>query len=79
MVRLAETRTPPMTLESAAVAHLRIMVWRKVCGHRGEPDPAEQARWGMGQRRQCLSWRRRLVCSQCASRNVDMVVTGTRR
>jgi hypothetical protein len=33
----------------------------------------------MGQRRQCLKWRRRLVCSQCGNRNVDMVVTGTRR
>jgi hypothetical protein len=24
-------------------------------------------------------WRRRLVCSQCGSHNVDMVVTGERR
>jgi hypothetical protein len=29
---------------------------------------------GMGQRPQCLKWRRRLVCSQCGGRNVDMVV-----
>jgi hypothetical protein len=25
------------------------------------------------------AWRERLVCGQCGSRNVDMVVTGTRR
>jgi hypothetical protein len=24
-------------------------------------------------------WRERLVCSQCGSRNVDMVVTGSER
>jgi len=26
-----------------------------------------------------LHWRERLVCSQCGSRNIDMVVTGTQR
>ena len=26
-----------------------------------------------------LDWRERLVCSQCGSRKVDMVVTGTER
>ena len=36
---------PPMTLESAALAHVRLLVWCKACGHRSEPDPAEQARW----------------------------------
>jgi len=59
-----------MTLGSAAAAHLRLVVWYKACGYRSEPDPAEQARW---------YGRRRLVCSQCGSRNIDMVVTGTRR
>jgi hypothetical protein len=38
-------RGPPMTLESAAAAKLRLVVWCKGCGHRSEPDPAEQARW----------------------------------
>jgi hypothetical protein len=37
-------RGPPMTLESAAAAKLRLVVWCKGCGHRSEPDPAEQAR-----------------------------------
>jgi hypothetical protein len=35
---------PPMTLGSAAAAHLRFEVWCKQCGHRSEPEPAEQAR-----------------------------------
>jgi hypothetical protein len=26
-----------------------------------------------------LDWRERLVCSQCGSRQVDMVLTGTKR
>ena len=34
-----------MTLESVAAAQLRLAVWCKACGHRSEPDPAEQARW----------------------------------
>jgi len=38
-------RGPPMTLGSAAAAHVRFMVWCKACGYRSEPDPAEQARW----------------------------------
>jgi hypothetical protein len=71
-------RGPPMTLESAAAAKLVLMVWCKACGHRSEPDPAEQARW-YGPETPVPEWRRQLVCSQCGSRNVDMVVTGTRR
>ena len=34
-----------MTLGSAAAAPLQFMVWCKACGHRSEPDPAEQAPW----------------------------------
>jgi hypothetical protein len=70
-------RGPPMTLGSAAAAKLRLAVWCKACGRRSEPDPAEQARW-YGPETPVPEWRRRLVCSQCGSRNVDMVVTGTR-
>jgi Zn finger protein HypA/HybF involved in hydrogenase expression len=65
-----------MTLESAAAAHLRLVVWCKACGRRGELDPAEQALW-YGPGTPVPEWRRRLVCSQCGSRDVDMVVTGT--
>ena len=48
------------------------------CGHRSEPDPADQARW-YGPQTPMPEWRRRLVCSQCGSRDVDMVVIGEKR
>ena len=67
-----------MTLESAAAAKLRLVVWCKACGHRSEPDPTEQGGW-YGAETPVPEWRRRLVCSQCGSRDVNMVVTGTRR
>ena len=41
-----------------------------------EPDPAEMAE-RYGTETAVLDWRDRLVCSQCGSRNVDMVVSGT--
>jgi hypothetical protein len=69
---------PPMTLGSAAAARLRFMIWCKTCGHRSEPDPAEQARW-YGPSTAVPDWRKRLVCSACGSRDIDFVVTGTRR
>ena len=55
-------RDPPMTLESAAAAHLRLVVWCKGCGHRSELDPAEQGRW-YGPETPVPEWRRRLVRS----------------
>jgi hypothetical protein len=67
-----------MTLGNAAAAHVRLMVWCKACGYQREPDPTEQACW-YGPEMPVPEWHRRLVCSQCGSRNVDMVVTGTRR
>ena len=69
---------PPMTLGRAAAAHVRFMVWCKACGYRAEPDPSEQARW-YGPETPVPDWHARLVCSQCDSRDVDMVVTGQRR
>jgi hypothetical protein len=59
-------------------AHIRLIVWCKACGHRSEPDPAEQARWYRPET-QVPEWHRRLVCSQCGSRDVDMVMTGEKR
>jgi hypothetical protein len=67
-----------MTLGGAAKAGVRLIVWCKGCQRQLEPDPAEQAR-GHGADTSVLDWHRRLVCSQCGSRNVDMVVTGTKR
>jgi hypothetical protein len=34
---------PPMTLQNAAAARVRLIVWCKACGHRVEPDAAEMA------------------------------------
>jgi hypothetical protein len=65
-----------MTLGNAATAKVRFIVWCLDCRHRVEPDPAEMAeRYGaeMG----VPDWKSRLMCGQCGSRRVDMVVSGT--
>jgi hypothetical protein len=67
---------PPITLGNAAAGRARFIVWRKARGHRVEPDPAEIAPQ-YGAETTVLDWRERLVCSQCGSRNIDMVVSGT--
>jgi hypothetical protein len=67
-----------MTLGDAAKAGVRLIVWCKACQYQAEPDPADQALW-YGAETTVPDWRERLVCSRCGSRNVDMVVTGTRR
>jgi hypothetical protein len=39
-------KSPPgsqMTLDDAAAARVRLIVWCKVCSHQVEPDPAEIA------------------------------------
>ena len=67
-----------MTLGNAAAAKVRLIVWCKACGHQVEPDPAEMVeRYGadVGIR----DWCERLVCSECGSRQADMVVSGTER
>ena len=67
-----------MTLGAAAAAGVRLIVWCKECRHRVEPDPAEMAtRYGAETPE--LDWRDRLMCSRCGGRQVDMVVTGTKR
>jgi hypothetical protein len=71
-------RGPPMTLGVAAAAGVRLIVWCKECQHQVEPDPAEMAAW-YGAETSVLDWRQRLVCSQCGGREVDMVLTGTKR
>ena len=69
---------PPMTLGNAAAARVRLIVWCRECQHKVEPDPAEHAR-RYGAETSVLEWRRRLVCSRCGSREIDMVVSGTER
>jgi hypothetical protein len=67
-----------MTLGNAAAARVRLIVWCKACQHQVEPDAAEQSeRYGTAT--PVLEWRERLVCSKCGSREIDLVVTGTKR
>jgi hypothetical protein len=66
------------TLGGAATAGVRIIVWCKSCSHQTEPDPAAMAA-RYGAETPVLEWKERLVCSQCGSREVDMVLTGQRR
>jgi hypothetical protein len=68
---------PPMTLGNAAAARVRLIVWCKDCHHQVEPDPADMAA-RYGAETPVLDWRERLVCSRCRSREIDMVVTGTK-
>jgi hypothetical protein len=63
---------------NAAAAKVRLIVWCKACGHQVEPDPAEHAR-RYGAAMPVPDWQKRLVCSDCGSHDVDMVVTGTER
>jgi hypothetical protein len=68
--------TTRLTL-GAAAARVRIIVWCKSCQHQVEPDPAKMAaRYGVAT--PVLDWKERLVSSRCGSREVDMVLTGTR-
>ena len=67
-----------MTLGSAAAARVRLIVRCRDCGHQVEPDPAEHAT-RYGPQTTVLDWKARLVCAGCGSRNVDMVLSGTRR
>jgi hypothetical protein len=69
---------PPMTLGNAAAAKVRLVVWCKDCQHQVEPDPAQMAA-RYGAETPVLDWRERLVCSQRGNRQVDMVVSGTKR
>jgi hypothetical protein len=67
-----------MTLGAAAAAGVRLIVWCKACQYQAEPNPAEMAE-RYGAETTVLDWREKLVCSQCGSRRVDMVVSGTKR
>src|SRR5215470_10189220 len=63
-----------MTLGNAATARVRLIVWCKACGHRVEPDPAEQAE-RYGAEAPVPEWREPLpsdatgCCNCCASSN----------
>ena len=63
---------------STAKAHLELIVWCKDCRHKAAPDPAEMAaRYGVDL--PVPTWGKRLVCSQCGSRNTAFIVSGVQR
>ena len=65
-------------LSRSAAAQVQLIVWCRDCRHKVELDPAEQvARYGADL--PVRDWVKRLVCSQCGSRSIDFVLTGTRR
>jgi hypothetical protein len=67
-----------MTLGNAAAARVRLIVWCKACGHRGDPDPGEMAqRYGVGT--SVLDWRDRLVYSRAEASRSIVVAAGTER
>src|SRR5271170_5899680 len=67
-----------MTLGNAAAAHVRLIIWCLDCHHQVEPDPGEMAE-RHGPEMTIPDWHARLVCGECGSRQVDMVVSGTER
>jgi hypothetical protein len=63
------------TLGNAAAAGMRLIVSCRGCGHEVEFDPGEVAlRHGAGTL--ILDWFDRLVCSDCGSGQLDMVISG---
>src|SRR6266699_779427 len=67
--------TAPLTLGQALTAQVRLIVWCKACGHRAEPDVAEQvAHHGSGMT--VIDWASRLRCPDCGERSADFVISG---
>ena len=66
---------PPMTLGSAAAAHLTFIVWCRDLPTSVEPDPAEMAE-RYGAEMTVPDWAARLVCGECGSRLVNFVGHG---
>ena len=65
----------PVTLGHAAKASLHLIVWCKTCRHQNKTDPADVAAL-YGPDTPLETWRERLVCSQCGSRDVEILVMG---
>jgi len=67
--------TAPLTLGQALTAQVRLIVWCRACGHRAEPNVAEQvAHHGSGMT--VIDWAARLRCQDCGERSADFVVSG---
>jgi len=75
LVRSAELNVAPLTLGGALAARVRLIVCCKACGHRAEPDVAEQvAHHGSGMT--VIDWTARLRCQDCGERSADFVISG---
>ncbi len=71
----SEGEAAPMTLGQALAAKVRLIVWCKACGHRADPDVAEQvAHHGTGMT--VIDWAARLRCEDCGERSADFVISG---
>ena len=71
----SDGETAPLTLGQALTAQVRLIVWCKACGHRAEPDVAEQvAHHGSGMT--VIDWASRLRCQDCGERSADFVISG---
>jgi hypothetical protein len=67
-----------MTLGGALAAKVRLIVWYKSCGHRAEPEVAEQVAQH-GSVMTVIDWAAHIVCTRCGERSADFVVSGALR
>jgi hypothetical protein len=69
-----------MTLGAAARTTETLIVWCRdpACRHENHADPAVAART-FGAALTVAEWRKRLVCSRCGSRDVEVLFMGRRR
>jgi hypothetical protein len=70
----------PITLGAAAKTSASLIVWCREpdCHHQNQTDPAEVAQI-FGADLAVAEWRKRLVCSRCGGRNVEVLFMGRRR
>jgi hypothetical protein len=67
-----------MAVGNFAAGKVRLLVWCRECSHQVEPDPGEMSvRYSAEM--SVPDWHVCLVCSGCGGRQVDMVVSGTKR
>ena len=69
-----------MTLGAAARTTETLIVWCRGpdCRHQNKADPADIARI-FGADLSVAEWRKRLVCSRCGNRDVEVLFMGRRR
>jgi hypothetical protein len=70
--------TASLTLGQGLAAKVRLIVWCKSCGHRAEPEVAEQVAQH-GSVMTVIDWAARIICTRCGERSADFVVSGARR